>query len=68
MTKEDKLKRKKERAQLRYQKNITRNLPKLNRKRKYGTGMDCPYDVDIYGNYGTCNCGGKNYNNCLGDI
>ena len=68
MTKEDKLKRKKERAQLRYQKNITRNLPKLNRKRRYGTGMDCPFDVEMNDLYGTCTCGGKNYNDCLGDI
>lgn len=68
MKKEDKIKRKKERAELRYLKNIRRNIPKLNRKKEFGTGMDCPYDVDIYGRYGTCNCGGKNYNDCLGDI
>lgn len=68
MTKEEKIIKKKKRAEQRYLKNIIRNIPKLNRKKEFGTGMDCPFDVDINGKYGTCHCGGENYNDCLGDI
>lgn len=64
----EKIQKRIQRAKVRYQKNIERNIPKLERKWKYGTGMDCPYDVDMNGSYGTCNCGGVNYNSCLGDI
>ncbi len=68
MTREEKVTKRKLRAKIRYNKNIQRNLPKLERKRSYGTGMDCPFDVDMNGSYGTCNCGGVKYNDCLGDV
>ena len=32
------------------------------------TGRDCPYDVDVNGTYGTCNCDGENYDECCQDI
>ena len=68
MTREEKIQKRKKRARLRYQKNIERNIPKLKRKKQFGTGMDCPFDVDMNGAYGTCHCGGENYSSCLGDI
>ena len=30
--------------------------------------LDCPFDVEINGTYGTCTCDHSNYNDCLGDI
>jgi hypothetical protein len=68
MTKEQKILEKQERAKLRYQKNLNRNVPKLLRKKEFGKGLDCPYDVDMNGIYGSCNCEGRNYESCLGDI
>lgn len=68
MTRSDKIKKKKKRAKLRYQKNIQRNIPKLERKKNFGTGMDCPFDVDMNQIFGSCHCGGENYSQCLGDI
>lgn len=65
MTREEKIKKRILRSRQRAIKNGNRNR---NRKRKYGSGMDCPYDVDINGSYGTCNCGGENYDSCLEDI
>lgn len=63
MTREEKVNKKINRAKLRASKNNIRN-----KGRKFGTGNDCPYDVDINGLYGTCNCGGVKYADCLGDI
>jgi hypothetical protein len=63
MTREQKIEKKKARSILRASKNGVRN-----KHRKRGTGNDCPYYVDMYGQYGTCDCGGKNYDSCLGDI
>lgn len=68
MTRDEKVKKRKKRSELRYQKNIERNIPKLKRKKQFGTGMDCPFDVEMNSSYGTCHCGGENYNSCLGDI
>jgi len=68
MTKQEKIEKKVERAKRRYIKNINRNVSKLIHKKQYGTGMDCPFDVEMYDRYGTCNCGGSNYSDCLGDI
>lgn len=65
MTREEKIKKRILRSRQRAIKNGNRNR---DRKRKYGSGMDCPYDVDMNGSYGTCNCGGANYDSCLGDI
>jgi hypothetical protein len=30
--------------------------------------LDCPYDVDINGEYGTCHCNHENIEDCAGDI
>lgn len=30
--------------------------------------LDCPFAVDMYGEHGTCDCNGENYENCLNDI
>ena len=30
--------------------------------------LTCPYDEDINGKTGTCDCNHENYNSCLGDI
>ena len=30
--------------------------------------LDCPFDVDMNGTYGTCTCGHENYDDCLADI
>jgi hypothetical protein len=68
MTREEKIEKKQKRAKLRYQKNLDRNVPKLQRKKEWGTGMDCPSDVDMYSIFGSCNCGGRNYEYCLEDI
>ena len=63
MTKEEKIEKKKLRASNRIIKNKLRN-----QHRKRASSMDCPFDVDINGLYGTCNCGGEKYLDCLGDI
>jgi hypothetical protein len=68
MTREEKIEKKQKRAKLRYQKNLDRNVPKLQRKKEWGTGMDCPFDAEINSIFGSCNCGGINYESCLGDI
>lgn len=33
-----------------------------------GEGIDCPYQVEIHGTYGTCDCNGENYDECCADI
>jgi hypothetical protein len=68
MNKEEKVKRKVERAKIRYQKNLDRNISKLKKKKAFGKGNDCPFDVEMNGTHGTCHCGGADYNDCLGDI
>lgn len=30
--------------------------------------LDCPYDVDINGEYRTCHCNHENIEDCAGDI
>jgi len=30
--------------------------------------LDCPFDVDMNGTYGTCTCNHVNYNTCCADI
>ncbi len=30
--------------------------------------LDCPFDVDMNGTYGTCTCDHENYNSCAMDI
>ena len=63
MTREEKILKKKFRSKLRAKKNGERN-----HHRKFGSGLDCPYDVDINGLYGTCDCGGAKYDDCIGDV
>lgn len=63
MTREEKIKKRKQRSIDRAIKNGNRN-----RGRRSTSRLDCPYDVDIHGKYGTCHCGGENYSECLGDI
>lgn len=64
MNREDKIIKRKNRAKNRRLKNIDRNK---NRWKKSGKN-DCPFDVEMNNMYGTCNCGGENYSDCLGDI
>mgnify|MGYP000268078345 CR=1 FL=1 len=66
MTNEDKKQKKIQRAKNRGEKNVKRNHKRWERNGR--GGMDCPYDVDMNGQYGTCTCGGENYDDCLGDI
>ena len=68
MTKQDKIKKKQAKAKIRYQKNINRNIQKLRHKKKFGHGLDCPFDVEMYDKFGTCTCGHSHYNDCCGDI
>ena len=68
MTRENKTKKKILRAQLRRSKNKKRNSERLERACNRGNGLDCPFDVDMNGLYGTCHCNHKNYLSCLGDI
>lgn len=67
MTRADKIVFRKQRSLERAIKNIERNK---NRWQKNGksTNKDCPFDVEMNNMYGTCNCNGANYNDCLGDI
>ena len=60
MTNEDKKQKKIQRAKNRGEKNVKRNHKRWERNGS-GGGMDCPYDVDMNGQYGTCTCGGENY-------
>jgi hypothetical protein len=65
MTKEEKVKFKIERRIERRQKkkDIT-----IKHKTNNAWKKDCPFDVDMNGLYGTCTCGGINYESCCGDI
>lgn len=63
MTKENKAKIKIENSIKRRQKKKIINSKHISRNK-----MDCPYDVDMNGLYGTCHCGGLNYDSCCGDI
>lgn len=63
MKREDKIKKKKSRSLNRATKNKLRN-----KGRRSTNKLDCPSDVELRGVYGTCDCGGKNYSDCLGDI
>ena len=65
MTREDKIFFRKQRSLERAVKNKERNK---NRWQRNGRGRDCPFDVEMNDKYGTCTCGGANYNDCLGDI
>lgn len=40
----------------------------MEQSENYKEGLDCPYDVDMNGMYGTCTCNHVNYSSCLGDI
>ena len=64
MKREQKVEKRLLRSRQRAKKNGDRNRMRM----RTSTGMDCPYDVDMNGSYGTCHCGGRNYNDCLGDI
>lgn len=69
MTRAEKIAKRKRRSVVRAIKNGKRNkgrLPWRHDGRRFG--LDCPFDVDMNGMYGTCHCGGVNYNDCLGDI
>lgn len=66
MTKEEKITYRKQRRLERFIKNKERNKDRL--KRSGREKRDCPFDVEMNNMYGTCDCGGKNYNDCLGDI
>lgn len=71
MTREEKIIKKKARSIRRGLKNRERNKYRWQRNgRRYrgNGGLDCPFDVDMNGMYGTCNCNHENYNSCLGDI
>lgn len=71
MTREDKKKKRILRAQRRGAKNKERNeerFRKMRQKADGGWGLDCPYAVEMYGSYGTCDCNHENYNSCWGDI
>lgn len=67
MTREQKIAKRKNRNAQRVLNNIKRNDGRWKRSGRRGYN-DCPYDVDMNGMYGTCNCGGEKYNDCLGDI
>lgn len=63
MNKLEKTKRKLEKTQIRKQKK-----KKINDNRKQERLRNCPFDVDMNGLYGTCNCGGENRESCAGDV
>ena len=63
MTRELKVKIKKERAARRRILNKERS-----KKRRRNSGLDCPFDVEMNGIYGSCSCGGIDYESCCGDI
>lgn len=63
MTREEKNKKKLHNNSIRRQKNKERNQDRWKRSGK----NNCPYDVEMNGDYGTCTCGGENYDDCLGD-
>ena len=66
MTKEDKAKQKIENTQLRKQKK--KEINERRKQRAQDSLLDCPFDVDMNGLYGTCDCGGVNRESCAGDI
>jgi len=68
MTREDKIKKRKIRSVRRAQRNLDRNKYRWERHGRGGLELDCPFDVDMNGMYGTCTCNHENYNSCLGDI
>jgi len=69
MTKEEKISFKKARSMKRAEANRTRNHRRWQRTgHRSGYGYDCPYAVDMYGVYGSCTCGGVNWDSCAGDI
>ena len=67
MTREEKRLFRKQRNLERVAKNIARNKNRWERNGK-NSNRDCPFDVEMSNMYGTCNCGGRNYNDCAGDI
>tara|TARA_R110000737_G_C14568201_1_gene483591 strand:- start:1241 stop:1447 length:207 start_codon:yes stop_codon:yes gene_type:complete len=68
MTREDKIKKRKKRSEIRALKNGKRNKGRTSPYRRLISGEDCPYAVEINGEYGTCNCDGENEYECSRDI
>lgn len=66
MTREEKIEKRKKRSIVRAGKNRERNSNRWGRSGR--GGLDCPFDVDMNGLYGTCTCNHENYRDCLGDI
>lgn len=67
MKRKDKKLKRKIRAEKRRLNNRRRRERALENKRTR-IGMDCPFHVEMNNAYGTCDCGGQNYESCLGDI
>lgn len=66
MNKEQKATQKAKNTQLRKEKK-----QEINRRKKSEREsdlLDCPFDVEMNGRYGTCTCGGENRESCAGDI
>ncbi len=65
--------KKEDKAKLKIENSIKRKLKKkaINEKKKQAyrdSLIDCPFDVEMNGIYGSCNCGGYNRQSCIGDI
>jgi hypothetical protein len=68
MIREEKIKKRKARAVARLRKNKVRRHDQRQSKMGNRPGIDCPFDVDMNGLYGTCTCDWEKYNDCVGDI
>jgi hypothetical protein len=62
MNKENKAIQKTVRSKIRKEKAIKRLLKKI--EDRESSLLDCPFDVDMNGEYGTCDCNGVNKESC----
>jgi hypothetical protein len=65
--------KKEEKAKLKIENSIKRKLKKkaINEAKKQAyrdSLVDCPFDVEMNGRYGTCDCDGYKRQSCIGDI
>ena len=66
-----KIVKREDKVALKIERSIKRRLKKKKKnseRRPTDSGLDCPFDVDMNGKYGTCHCNHENYESCLDDI